>query len=138
MKKKLLSVALLVVFLNAGAAIGQPHPAPGPLDGVQAQALINDMGEQMMFLDVRNPEEFAQGHMPGALNIPLSELEKRLDEIPGDKPIFISCLAGGRSAQAFELLTKKHPELIDTGIWFLKAKPEYKPDGSFVFHDPQQ
>jgi rhodanese-related sulfurtransferase/predicted transcriptional regulator len=42
-------------------------------------------------IDVRPPEEFAQGHIPGALNIPLDQLERRLGEIPGDREAVAYC-----------------------------------------------
>jgi ArsR family transcriptional regulator len=42
-------------------------------------------------LDVRPEDEFRQGHLPGALNIPLAQLERRLAELPGDKEIVAYC-----------------------------------------------
>jgi ArsR family transcriptional regulator len=42
-------------------------------------------------IDVRPPEEFAQGHIPGALNIPLDQLERRLGEIPNDREAVAYC-----------------------------------------------
>ncbi|ASN82897.1 rhodanese-like domain-containing protein [Deinococcus ficus] len=53
--------------------------------------------------DVREPEEYAQGHIPGAVNLPLSELQGREDEIR--TPAVIVCLSGGRSASAAGYLT---------------------------------
>ncbi len=48
--------------------------------------------------DVREPDEYTQGHIPGAINLPLSALVGREDEI--QTPAIIVCLSGGRSAQA--------------------------------------
>lgn len=42
-------------------------------------------------VDVRSPDEYAQGHLPGAINIPVDELEARLDEIPQDRPVVPYC-----------------------------------------------
>jgi ArsR family transcriptional regulator len=42
-------------------------------------------------LDVRPPEEFAAGHLPGAVNIPIQELEKRLGELPKRKEVIAYC-----------------------------------------------
>ncbi len=53
--------------------------------------------------DVREPEEYAQGHIPGAVNLPLSELQGREDEIR--TPAVMACLSGGRSAGAAGYLT---------------------------------
>jgi sulfur-carrier protein adenylyltransferase/sulfurtransferase len=44
---------------------------------------------QVVFLDVRQPKEYVQGHLPGAKLIPLGELENRLEELEKDKPIII-------------------------------------------------
>jgi phage shock protein E len=56
-------------------------------------------------IDVRTPNEYLQGHFPGALNIPLHELTARLTEIKEMKqPIVMYCLSGGRSGVAVSLL----------------------------------
>ncbi len=55
-------------------------------------------------LDVRQPEEWAQGHIDGAILIPLGELESRISEIPTDRDVLIICRSGNRSTQARELL----------------------------------
>lgn len=57
-----------------------------------------------VLLDVRNPQEYAAGHIPGSRNIPLGELELALREIPLDSPLYVYCLSGGRSRQAASLL----------------------------------
>ncbi|MFO0571717.1 MAG: rhodanese-like domain-containing protein [Polyangiaceae bacterium] len=60
-----------------------------------------------ILLDVRTREEFQQEHVQGAMNIPLSELPRRVDEL-GDKghPVVLYCLSGARSASAKELLLR--------------------------------
>lgn len=52
------------------------------------------------FIDVREAEEHAEGHIPGASNIPLSEFMARVDEISEDEPVLLVCNTGVRSAQA--------------------------------------
>jgi phage shock protein E len=46
-----------------------------------------ERGERPTLIDVRAPEEFAAGHLPGAINIPADQLPSRLAEIPRDKPV---------------------------------------------------
>jgi rhodanese-related sulfurtransferase len=46
-------------------------------------------GREVVFLDVRQPKEYARGHLPGAKLVPLGELEKRLEELEKNKPIVI-------------------------------------------------
>ncbi|HET9897765.1 MAG TPA: rhodanese-like domain-containing protein [Streptosporangiaceae bacterium] len=56
-------------------------------------------------LDVREPDEWAAGHVPGATHIPLGELGLRTSEIPGDETVYVICRSGHRSAHATGALT---------------------------------
>ncbi|MEI3604806.1 rhodanese-like domain-containing protein [Pseudogracilibacillus sp. SE30717A] len=58
----------------------------------------------IVILDVRETEEYAQGHIPGSVLIPLGQLEKRCNELNKDQEIFIICKSGGRSNQACFIL----------------------------------
>lgn len=58
-------------------------------------------------LDVREPAEYAFGHIPGAVNIPLGELEERIDEIEKEKEIDVICRTGSRSDLAAQKLSEK-------------------------------
>ncbi len=51
-------------------------------------------------IDVREEDEWDEGHIIGAKLIPLSELRERLDEIPKDKPVYLHCRSGQRSYNA--------------------------------------
>lgn len=55
-------------------------------------------GENLHVLDVRETDEFASGHIPGALNIPTGLIPVKLDEIDKTKQWYVICLSGGRSA----------------------------------------
>ena len=57
-------------------------------------------------LDVRGADEFAQGHIAGALNIPYVELGERLSELPRDGPIAAVCSGGKRSGLAASILQR--------------------------------
>jgi rhodanese-related sulfurtransferase len=58
-------------------------------------------------IDVREPNEFAGGHILGARNIPLTQLKTRLKEVRPDKPVYLYCQSGSRSGRAAQLLYKK-------------------------------
>lgn len=57
-----------------------------------------------MLLDVRTAEEFAGGHVPRAVNIPIQALPQRLAEVPKDREVIVYCESGKRSARALDLL----------------------------------
>lgn len=60
---------------------------------------------KVFVLDVRNANEYDDGHIPWAKHIPLKELEKRTKELPTDKPIIAVCgKGGGRSADAAAMI----------------------------------
>jgi len=56
----------------------------------------------LIVLDVRTPEEYAAGHVPGAINIPYTELPARISELPGvaDKDVVVYCQSGMRAERA--------------------------------------
>ncbi|MBB6444895.1 rhodanese-related sulfurtransferase [Bacillus benzoevorans] len=58
-------------------------------------------------IDVREPNEFENGHILGARNIPLSQMKARLQEIRPDKPVYLYCQSGMRSGRAAQLLHRK-------------------------------
>jgi rhodanese-related sulfurtransferase len=58
-------------------------------------------------VDVREPEEFASGHVPGAVNLPQADLATRLNEVPRDRPVFVICQGGFRSLRAAQFLRQR-------------------------------
>ncbi len=72
-------------------------------------------------VDVRNPDEYAAGHVPGALLMPLHTVPVRVQDLPRDRPVYLVCHSGGRSAQATAWLTQQGYEVVNvlggTGAW---------------------
>lgn len=65
---------------------------PGRLEGISREELRQRLQEGgMTLLDVRSPQEFALGHLPGAINIPVEELEQRLAELPAGQELVAYC-----------------------------------------------
>ena len=62
--------------------------------------------EDEFLLDVRTPDEFSLGSLPGAINIPLDEIRDRMDEIPKDKPVYVFCAVGLRGYLAYRILVQ--------------------------------
>ncbi len=139
-------LALLVVLLvgcgsstapavPAAAAEASPAPAPaapratrGDLDVAGLKAAL-DGGSVRLLVDVRTPGEFAEGHVPGAINIPLNELSQRIGDVgaPDDAPVHVICRSGSRSAKASELLVKSGLSAINvtggTMAWIDAGNP---------------
>ncbi|HXH73792.1 MAG TPA: rhodanese-like domain-containing protein [Bacteriovoracaceae bacterium] len=65
------------------------------------------MGPGEVVLDVRNPDEFKAGHIPNAINIPVTEVANRSKELESFKKVYIHCKRGGRAKTAFEALRAK-------------------------------
>jgi rhodanese-related sulfurtransferase len=59
-----------------------------------------DTEQALRVVDVRKPAEFGVAHIPGAINIPLAELEKRIDELRHDNGVLIYCINGSRTRKA--------------------------------------
>lgn len=66
-----------------------------------------------LVLDVREPAEYASGHIPGSRSMPLRTLPARLQELPRDRAIVVVCLSGGRSAQASRILLQAGYDALD-------------------------
>ena len=126
-------LGLIVTCLpgNAGAAADTPMPPQGAVNGEAAHELIRVLSSKLLVLDVRTLEEFSAGHVPGAMHMPVQELEKRTHELPADRPVLIVCRTGRRAAAAYEILARTWPDKRD--MWFLQGTPEYLPDGNYVF-----
>lgn len=69
-------------------------------------------------IDVRTRSEFSGGHVAGSINIPLQELEERLDEIRTmPQPIVLCCASGGRSGSATAFLSSEGIDCSNGGSW---------------------
>lgn len=75
----------------------------GPEVGPGAVAQLVEAGE-VAVVDVREDWEYEEGHIPGAVLVPLGSLPERLDEIPTDQPVVLVCRSGNRSGQAYRFL----------------------------------
>jgi hydroxyacylglutathione hydrolase len=97
-------------LLEQWQAAGREVTATSRLDLRQtADALAAGQGA---LLDVRSPAEWAAGHLPGAVNLPLGELEQRLDEVPRSRPLIVQCQTGARAAIAVSLLKARGLEEV--------------------------
>jgi len=71
------------------------------IDVAQLEELLPQGGT---LVDVREPREFVDGHVPGALLAPMGQLPSRLGDFDKDKPVYVICRSGNRSAAMLELM----------------------------------
>jgi glyoxylase-like metal-dependent hydrolase (beta-lactamase superfamily II)/rhodanese-related sulfurtransferase len=79
-------------------------------------------------LDVREPEEYAHGHVPGAVNLPQADLATRLAEVPRERLVYLICQGGFRSLRAAQFLRQRGFEDVvsvkgGTEAWRAAGKP---------------
>ncbi len=78
-------------------------------------------------IDVREPDEYVEGHVPGAPLIPLGEVMERVDEFPTVDEVLIICKVGGRSARAAQFLRGQGIDAINiaggTMAWIEAGHP---------------
>ena len=69
--------------------------------------VAREKNESIQLIDVRSPEEFVSGHVPGAKLISLNTIMARANEIPKQGEVYVICQMGGRSAQAIMYLAQQ-------------------------------
>lgn len=91
--------------------------AAGLLRGDHPQVDAEMLGEANgpLVLDVRTPQEYAAGHVPGAVNVPVDELRSRLGELPRDREIAAYCQVGQRGYLAVRILRQHGYEAANVG-----------------------
>lgn len=113
---------LIAVALASGVALIVPTLGKG--SGLSPQDMVQLMNrEKAVVIDVCSAEEFAQGHVIGAKNLPLGELEAKLAQVVKNKatPVVMVCQVGARSARAAATAQKLGYENVQSLAGGLKA-----------------
>jgi phage shock protein E len=116
MYRKFLLITITILALLLAACGGETAVAPvvdevpdvevGTLPDevdVHTVASIKDQ-DDVFLIDVREQWEYDEGHIPGVILIPMSEVPDRLDEIPTSQEVIVTCRSGNRSGQVAEYL----------------------------------
>jgi 3-mercaptopyruvate sulfurtransferase SseA len=90
--------------------------------------------EAFYLIDVRDADEFANGTIKGAKNIPVDQLEAQIPDLPGDKPIVFICGTGARSGESFYMVQDVRPEL--KSVYYVDAEMKANKDGTFTLTKP--
>lgn len=112
-KQQTLNPALLwaglgiIVLVLAGVFFFRPDNT-ATADGLPREVSVSEASAMRdagaFILDVREPEEWNESHIPGATLIPLGELASRVDEVPQDQEVVVVCRSGNRSQQGRDIL----------------------------------
>jgi rhodanese-related sulfurtransferase len=104
-------VGYLSESLQAWEALGLPVTS-GDIEDINAKELnhllVNGNGSAPVVVDVRETWEYRQGHVPGAVSMPLGELPRRAQELDPEKPVAIICATGNRSQSGAAFFGQKN------------------------------
>lgn len=96
------------------------------IPAIDTDALAELLPSGIALLDVRQPDEYQAGHVPGAVLVPLDQLPERVGEVPRDAPLYVICQAGARSARAVAFLAEQGIEATNvaggTGAWIAAGR----------------
>jgi rhodanese-related sulfurtransferase len=84
-----------------------------PVPAVTVDQLPDPLPEGMTVLDVREPIEWDQAHVPGSVHIPMGELPARVGELPSEGQLLVVCAVGARSARAAGWLVRQGHDAIN-------------------------
>lgn len=125
-------VSLLIAAALTCAAVSHAEETP-KIDQGALLKRIEQKDASMIVLDVRSPEEYAAGHIPGAINIPYTHLPARIADLPDttDKDIVLYCTVGIRAERGAQRLRENgFTRLLhldgDMKAWQEKKRPEEK------------
>ena len=94
---------------------------------IDVASLEQILGQGGALIDVREDDEYTDGHVSGAIHIALGTIPDRLDEIPTAGPVYVICALGGRSARAAEFLRANGVDAINvaggTQGWIDSGRP---------------
>nr|WP_117212418.1 rhodanese-like domain-containing protein [Allorhizocola rhizosphaerae] len=95
---------------------------------------VKDVSIDAYLLDVREDDEWAAGHAPGAVHVPMMEIPQRMAEVPQDRDVVVVCRVGGRSGQVVAYLRQQgydNVSNLDGGMmsWAAAGKPVTTDDG---------
>lgn len=112
---------------------GGPVPGDGPtiaavdIPAIDIDTLSRRMEEGAPVFDVRQPDEYAEAHVPGVRLVPLDEVPDRVGEFPTEGEVYVICKSGGRSAKAVEHLRQQGVDAVNvsggTMAWIEAGNP---------------
>ncbi|MDP2109702.1 MAG: rhodanese-like domain-containing protein [Thiobacillus sp.] len=117
MNKRFLNITLCAAALafaplaSAADIAIEPGKEKGTISIPTFERIMKENPSQIVVVDVRDDREFKKGSMPGAINVPVGDIEKKMGELPKDKPVIFVCPTGARSGEAYDTVM-----MLDGGV----------------------
>ena len=133
-KPGMLLTAVAALLFASLALAGEPNVPSAKVTPMTQEQLLEHQAKHahhLFVLDVRTPAEYAEGHVPGAVNVPHDQLASRLAEVPKDKDVVLYCRTGRRAALAADVLASHGYTRLshlegDMQAWVEKGRPVQK------------
>jgi rhodanese-related sulfurtransferase len=106
----------------------------GSVDTATFEKIVKEDPARIMLIDVRDADEFQEGSFKTAVNIPVDQLETKIQTLPTDKPIVFVCGTGARSGESYYMVQDVRPEMKN--VYYLEGELTFKKDGSFEIKEP--
>ena len=113
---------------SGGGLKVQQGGVEGAINTEQFKKILAEKPESITVIDVREADEFAAGHLKGAVNMTVNQLEKQVKGMKFDKPTVFVCATGARSGEAYYLVRDQRKEVKD--VYYLEATVKCQKDGA--------
>lgn len=119
--------AWVKMYGASGAVKVQAGGVEGTINVEQFKKIMAEKPESITIIDVRDADEYKAGHLKGAVNMTVNELEKKLKDMKFDKPTVFVCATGARSGEAYYMTRDVRKDVKD--VYYLEATTKCTKDG---------
>lgn len=119
--------AWVKMYGASGAVKVQAGGVEGTINVEQFKKILAEKPESITIIDVRDADEYKAGHLKGAVNMTVNELEKKLKDMKFDKPTVFVCATGARSGEAYYMTRDVRKDVKD--VYYLEATTKCTKDG---------
>jgi len=121
---------------SADAMPAKSGGVEGAIDLDRFASILANNPESILLVDVRDPDEFKKGSFKTAVNIPVENLEKKINDLPADKPVVFVCTTGARSGEAFYMTKDLRSSLKE--VYYVEAGITFKGDSQYEIKKPKK
>ncbi len=121
---------------SANAVTAKAGQIEGAIDLERFTGILADKPESILLIDVRDADEFKKGSFKTAVNIPVEHLDKKINDLPDNKPVVFVCSTGVRSGEAFYMVKDLRKNLKE--VYYVDAGITFKGDGKYEIKKPEK